>query len=511
MGGRARTATLRRARPWCMKAALVLVTLDDVDVKLWGRTLLAGVSFALREGESWAIFGGNGAGKTTLLRLLRGDAWPHPSSRGRRLYHLEGEPTESPIGAAGRIALVSAEAQDAYLRRDWGVRLEDVVRSGFTAGVWPTEPLSAEAEALVGRALGLVGLERLRRRTMLEVSTGEARRALLARALAPRPRALLLDEFLNGLDAASRDLMLGAASELAREGVPLVLATHRPEEVPPAVERAAILEGGRLVAAGPRSEVEARWRERPGAARSPPLPPPRHTTAGDALFRVSGDVLVDGRRVLRGLDWTMRRGESWAVRGPNGAGKSTFLRLLLGEEHLAPGGRIRRLDLGESPSVWDVKERVGLVAPDLQARHRADARGEEVVLSGFFGSIGLGDSPTAEQRDAAARWMELLGVGHLAARGVHSLSYGEMRRLLFARALVIDPEVLLLDEPFNGLEPRARAEMMDLVDALCRSGRAVVLVTHHDDEVVGAVARELRLRDGRVERAGPLLAGPGPR
>jgi len=481
------------------------VSLEDVDVLLWGRTLLSGVSFSLREGESWALFGGNGAGKSTLLRLLRGDLWPHPQSPGRRLYHFDGEPSESPIGAREHIALVSAEAQDAYLRRDWEVKVEDVVRSGFTGGVWPTEPLSAEDERSVERAIGLLGLEELRRRTMLEVSTGEARRALLARALAPGPRVLLLDEFVNGLDAASRDLMLEAASDFARRGAPLVLATHRPEEVPPLVTRGALLVSGRIAASGPREEVEALWRQRSAAAAGAPLPaPPR--AAAEVLFDVEGDVLVDGRRILSGLKWTMRRGESWSVRGPNGAGKSTFLRLLLGEEHLAPGGRIRRLDLGERPSVWEVKARVGLVAPDLQARHRTDSTGEEVVLSGFFGSIGLGDEPGLAERETAHRWMDALGIAHLARRGVHSVSYGELRRLLFARALVTDPEVLLLDEPFNGLEPRARAEAMDLVSRLCRSGRSVVLVTHHDDEVVPDVGWELRLRAGRVERVGPAPA-----
>jgi len=224
-------------------------------------------------------------------------------------------------------------------------------------------------------------------------------------------------------------------------------------------------------------------------------------------------VLVDGRRVLRGLDWTLRRGESWVVRGPNGAGKSTFLRLLLGEEHLAPGGRIQRLDLGTSADVREVRARVGLVAPDLQARHRGDATGLEVALSGFPGSIGLGEEPTAAQRAAADGWLETVGAAHLSARSIQSLSYGEMRRLLFARALVADPEVLLLDEPFNGLEPRARAEAMELVDLLCRAGRSAVLVTHHDDEVIPSIRNELRLRDGRVERALPIpgAAPPGGR
>ena len=498
-----------------------LVTLDDVDVRLWGRTLLEGVTFRLRAGEGWALFGGNGSGKTTLLRLLRGDVWPHPSSRGRRTYAFPDGTSESPIGARERIALVSAEAQDAYVRREWEVRVEDVVRSGFGGGVWPTEPLSESEERHVGEAIALVGLEGLRRRPVVELSTGEARRALLARALAPGPRVLLLDEFLNGLDPGSRDLLTRAVREHARRGAAVVFATHRPEELPPEATRAAILDGGRIIAAGARDEVEAEWRSRSRPRPAAPPPPPGPRAAGertgpegrgldDVLFEVRGDVLLEGRRVLRGLDWTVRRGEGWVVRGPNGAGKSTLLRLLLGEEHLAPGGRVRRLDLGERPSVWEVKARVALVAPDLQARHRGEASGEEVVLSGFTASIGRAGDATQGERRAAAAWMEALGVAHLATRSVQSISYGELRRLLFARALVQDPDVLLLDEPFNGLEPRARAEAMDLVERLARSGRAVILVTHHDDEVVPSLGHELWLREGRVEHRGARPAAPWP-
>jgi molybdate transport system ATP-binding protein len=489
-----------------MKAGLAdpLVTLDDVDVRLWGRTLLQGVTFTLGAGEGWALLGGNGAGKSTFLRLLRGDAWPHPTSRGRRLFHMDGPPSESPIGSRERIALVSAEAQDFYLRRDLGVAVEDVVRSGFDGGIWPGAPLGRDAGRRVDAALELLGISSLRRRRLVEVSTGEARRALLARALAPGPRALLLDEFLNGLDAPSRAHVLAAVSERARQGVATVFATHRPDEVVPEARLGAVLEGGRIVAMGSRAEAEAAFLARGPAPTPEPAPPPPAWRGGDVLFRVRGDVLVDGHRVLRGLDWTLRRGESWVVRGPNGAGKSTFLRLLLGEEHIAPGGIVERLDLGGSADVREVRARVGLVAPDLQARHRGDATAEEVVLSGFAGSIGLGEAMGPGRRRAALAWMEAVGASHLRGRSIQAMSYGELRRLLFARALVIDPEVLLLDEPFSGLEPRARAGAMDLVDRLCRSGRTVVLVTHHDDEVVPALERELRLRDGAVERAGPV-------
>jgi len=482
---------------------LVLISLEDVDVRLWGATILSGITFALREGEGWAVLGPNGSGKTTLLRLLRGDAWPHPASRGRRLYHFPDGPSESPIGARERIAFVSAEAQDAYERREWNVRVEDVVRTGFAGGVWVTEPLSADEERRVDEAIDLLGIGHLRMESILEVSTGEARKALLARALAPRPRVLLLDEFCNGLDAGSRRALLEAVSRIARSGTPIVFATHRHDEIVPEVTHAAVLDSGRIVAQGRRADVLSRW-DRAAAPVPAPATAPAPAPAPRTLVSIErADVLVEGRRVLREVTWQMRDGENWVVRGPNGAGKSTFLRLLAAEEHAAPGGRIERLDLGDRPSVWDVKARIGMVTPRLQADHRLDASGEEVVLSGFFASIGLGDEPTPAQRQAAARWMERLGAGHLARRRIDSLSYGELRRLLLARALVTEPELLLLDEPFNGLDPSSREEMMRVVQELCESGTRIVLVTHHDSEVVPAVNRELELRDGRIVRQGP--------
>ena len=215
------------------------------------------------------------------------------------------------------------------------------------------------------------------------------------------------------------------------------------------------------------------------------------------------DVLIEGHFALRDLDWSMCDGENWAVVGPNGAGKSTFLRLLAGEAHPAPGGRIRRLDLPERHGVFEVKARLGMVAPRLQAEHRLEATGEEVVLSGFFASVGLGDEPGPAQRAAAARWMDRLGLSHLARRGIQALSYGELRRLLLARALVRDPEVLLLDEPWNGLDAQGRAAMMALAQHLAAAGTRLVLVTHHEYEIPPAVNRLLELREGRAVYAGP--------
>ncbi|HYS82682.1 MAG TPA: ATP-binding cassette domain-containing protein [Anaeromyxobacteraceae bacterium] len=225
---------------------------------------------------------------------------------------------------------------------------------------------------------------------------------------------------------------------------------------------------------------------------------------GPPLVHIShADVNVAGHPVLRDLSWTVRAGESWAVVGPNGSGKSTLLRLIVGDEQAMPGGRVARLTLGERASVWDVKARVGIVSPELQARHRADLLAEEVVASGFTMSIGVDAPPTAAELVVVERCLARLGVAHLSGRRIHQLSFGELRKLLLARALVRDPELLVLDEPCDGLDPESRAAVLAGVEALARAGTPLVLVTHHAEDLVPSIDHVLELAGGRAVYQGP--------
>jgi molybdate transport system ATP-binding protein len=208
-------------------------------------------------------------------------------------------------------------------------------------------------------------------------------------------------------------------------------------------------------------------------------------------------VLVDGRPVLDDVTWRVGTGEAWAVTGANGAGKSTLLRLLAGEEQPALG-TVRRLDLGPRADRSEVARRVGQVSPELQARHRLEASGEAVVLSGSLGTVGLAEAPTDEARARAAATLDRLGLRHLAPRAFLSCSYGEQRLLLMARALAPGPEVLLLDEPMAGLDPGARAAMGAAIASAAAAGATLVLVTHHEDEVPAAAFRRARLEAGRL-------------
>ncbi|MBI5070806.1 MAG: ATP-binding cassette domain-containing protein [Deltaproteobacteria bacterium] len=512
-----------------------LVTLDRVDVRLSGVEVLSRVSLALREGESWAVLGGNGAGKSTLLRLLRGDEQPTPETRAGRRYRIGGQSTESPIGARERIALVSPEQQDTYRRREWDMPAEQAIRSGFGGEVWSDGALSAAEERRVEELCEQLEIAHLRPRSVVTLSNGELRRVLLARALVSRPALLLLDEPCDGLDADSRAAFLRTLSRLAHRGPPLVLATHRYEEIVPAIDRVALLHAGSVVAQGEREEMFAllsspMWKaegdpaavELQGKRTAPRAATPTSTptatgiptpagrkaravqrTGGRTVVELQGvEVRLDGNPVLRDVGWTVRRGEHWAVVGPNGAGKSTLLRLVAGDEQAMPGGRVLRLGLEPSAGVDPLRARVAMVSPELQARFRADIPAEEVVLSGFTGSIGIDFAPRPPQLREARRAMQRFEAEGLWGRGFLTCSYGEQRRLLFARALVRRPRLLLLDEPLNGLDPGARGTVARALVALAREGVTLLMATHHRAELPPVVSHELELRGGRVAYAG---------
>ena len=493
-----------------------------MDVRLAGATLLEDVSLEVRAGEGLAVVGPSGSGKSTLLRLLRGELWPHPASAGRRLFHGADGPSESPIGARERFALVAPEAQDAYVRHDWDLPVEAVIRSGFFDEVFAAAAATPAQAARVREVAALLGVAHLLGRSILELSRGEGRRVLLARALAPGPELLLLDEGCEGLDQRSRGVLLEHVSAVLRGGTGIVMATHREEELVPEIARVAEVREGRVsvreltigVAPGPGPGPG------PGPRPGPSFELEHHdqdqlqpkvkalvqvqvqVQVQERLFDVRGvTVLVDGRAVLSGIDFVLRRGERVAVVGPNGAGKSTFLRLLAGEEQPA-SGRILRLGLGERACAFDLRGRVGVVSPELQARHRFDATGEAVVLSGFQGTIGLAEQPSDAERARAREALARFGISHLAARHLLTLSYGELRRLLLARALAPDPAVLLLDEPLAGLDPAARAWVVRTVTRACDAGAALVTVTHHADELPPGIARVLALEGGRLGAAG---------
>jgi molybdate transport system ATP-binding protein len=484
---------------------LAAVRVECASVRLGRHWALRDASIEVRAGQRWLLAGPNGAGKTVLLKLLRGDLWPTPTGRERRLYLVDGEWQEQPLLARERIAYLGPERQDRYDRREFDLRVDEVVATGFTHDDLPLEAPTAAQRRAVRRALQDVGLAGLAPRRFLALSHGQRRRVLLARALVGRPDLLLLDEVLNGLDAASRRAFLRALNGIRDRRMAWVLTTHRPADRPRAVTHAARIEAGQVTLA--RADSSGARPSRPRRARTKAASGTSagaraQSSAGDPLLRLERvRVYRNERRVLGPLDWVVADGEHWHVAGPNGAGKSTLLALLYGDLAPAFGGRLVRRGHPPGTPVAEWKQTVGLVSPELQSRMAAvQCTAEEIVVSGLHASIGLDEPPTPRERALARRWLARVGLGGLGRRRARELSYGQLRRALVARALVRGRRLLLLDEPFDGLDAGARALVATEIAAAVRAGAQVVLATHHVEDVPAFVTRRLQLGLRRPHR-----------
>jgi iron complex transport system ATP-binding protein len=234
------------------------------------------------------------------------------------------------------------------------------------------------------------------------------------------------------------------------------------------------------------------------------------------LELVDATVVKGDRRVLDGLRLTIRAGEHTAILGPNGAGKSVLVSLLTHDARpLAPANGTPPVRVfGNSRwSVADLKAQLAIVSADLHQRFvEGNSEGritaEAAVLSAFLVSHGIlrYGTVTDEMRRRTAEALETVGAAHLASRTLNRMSSGEARRIMLARALVLSPRVLVLDEPTTGLDLAARHTFMDRVRHIVRGGATLVLVTHHIDEVIPEVARVILLRDGRIVADGPTAS-----
>ena len=488
------------------------VRLARANLRRSGRRVLRELEWTIRPGERWVLAGGNGAGKTQLLKLIAGAVWPEPAAAPARCYRRGRQQWTTPQEVLEDIAYIGAERQDKYQRYGWNMSVERLVGTGIHRSDIPLAALSRADRARVRRALGALAVGHLARRRFLSLSYGERRVILLARALAARPRLLLLDEVLNGLDAPNRARVLGWLARRSRR-LPWVLATHRLEDVPRGANRALVLAQGRIVYRGPvRGAPLGEWLSerhdaagrRAGRHARRRLPRAERRPARELVRLTGARVYLEGSRALSDISLAVRAGECWVVHGRNGAGKTTLLRTLYGDHGVAVGGRIERAGVAAGVPLESFRKRVGLVAPHLQAEHTPGLTVTEVVQSGRHASIGLNGTPSAADRAAARRTLALFGLARLARRPLSELSYGQSRRVLFARAWVREPELLLLDEPFAGVDAPTRHALMRRVAVLAAHGTAVVVSTHRPADWPGCATHELELAAGRARYCGPV-------
>jgi molybdate transport system ATP-binding protein len=469
-----------------------------LGVRFGNQEVLRDIDLDMPAGSCTAVIGGTGSGKTTLLNALSGRNAhsgiidiPHPDGRKAvvlipRQHRFTNRANLSNFYYQQRFN--SADAEDA---RTVG---EELIRSGAT---------EEEAKASLER----FGIARLLHSPLIWLSNGEHKRFQLARALLQHPAWLLLDNPFAGLDAMAREHLDGILAGLVRDGMGVLICCG-PGSVPRSASQFAWMEGGRLRLID-RTELESvseQHRVDGEEGLNPPVSPPSvyDYPAFEFAVRMRNLTVSYGdRRILEGLDWEVGKGECWNVSGPNGSGKSTLLSLINADNPQAYAHGIVLFDRprGSGESIWEIKRMIGYVSPELHQHFESSIDAFSVVASGLYDTIGLFRKVEGMYRQAVVAIMDRMRVGHLSGRRFHTLSDGEQRQVLLARALVKDPPMLILDEPCQGLDTAAVRHFNRMVDSVCGDGgKTLLYVSHYRSEIPGCVTRFLELPAPKAAR-----------
>jgi molybdate transport system ATP-binding protein len=483
----------------------VEVWLDRLNLHRAGRPVLKDVSWRIGAGERWLVVGASGAGKTQLLKIVAGDVWPDDAAAPRR-YRFRGEWHEQPVDVRDEIAWLGPERQDRYERYGWNHSALEVVGTGLNRTDIPLHSLTVRQRETCMELLRSAGIARLAQRRFLTLSYGERRLVLLARVLAWRAELLILDEVATGLDSRNRQRLHRLLRSRKLRSATWICSAHRNEDIPPGATHLLWLEAGRIRDAGPVSlrrlrEALAASQEKPRRAASG-VRSSRRTVPYVVLQ--NADVWIDENRVLRNIDLTVARGECWVVHGANGSGKSTLLRTIYGDHAVASHGMIRRRGIVPGIPLDQFRARTGFVAPHLQTDYPRECTVKDTVVSGLHSSIGLNFEATPAECRRARGALQALRMEAFADLTLAQMSYGQVRRILFARALVTRPRLLLLDEAFTGLNGLLRAELLAWVEGQIDAGVTVVMATHYRSEWPRNASHELMLSRGKVTYAGKL-------
>jgi molybdate transport system ATP-binding protein len=464
-----------------------LISLTDLTVRKSGRIILYNNTFQLHAGECWAVVGATGSGKTTFLQALAGQFPIPPDNRSlhaaTEFVSFKEESSRFSYGGYFYQQRYQATMSDNPGTGDAGYRSIPTLRKFLQL----TE--TAESTALLKR----LGLHELIDRSFLKLSNGQTRKARIGKALLRHPDVLLLDNPFVGLDINFRAELTNWLGELMTHGLTLMLVTE-PDDIPSFVTHVVELTGGQISWQGKKHDYQA---ESPALVeRVPPVlaTKPQSPDFTEAFRLQNVTVRYGDTVILNNLNWTVRAGERWALFGLNGAGKSVLLSLLYGDHPQAYANDVsvfgyRRGKSGES--IWDVKRRIGFVSPELHLYFPQGLTARQVALTGLTDTLTPPNRITPETETDLANLLTYFDLPDLLNRAFGTLSAGEQRLILLIRAVLKNPPVLLLDEPFQAIDNRHIQLARQLIDSF--TNKTILFVTHNRSELPDSIDRVFTL------------------
>ena len=443
-----------------------LAKISDVSVSLGAKPVVSSISFQILSGQKTAIVGPMGSGKTSLAKALAG-----------RLFRT-GEVFFSSRNPEKRAYVMLVEQQHQFKNRS--NLSEFYLQQRFNSS--DCEDAYTVEEELSGLELGdwvsVFELDGLLKRPLIQLSNGENKRLQIVKSLAYEPDWLILDNPYVGLDVSGREILTKGLISLDSKGIQFILISS-PGDVPEFINQVIELPSVQESSAKPAPLLR-------------PLDP-----FETAVKMEKVQIKYGSKTILSDFSWKVNRGERWAIKGPNGAGKSTLISLITADNPQAYSQDITLFDRkrGTGESIWDIKRKIGYLSPELHLYFKEGGSCFSVVASGLFDTQGLFKRMSEVQRKQVNHWMEVMGITHLAERSFLHISGGEQRMVLITRALVKNPELLILDEPCQGLDRVQTEYLKSVLDYLAENSDMTLLyVSHYDRDIPSCVNQVLELK-----------------
>lgn len=476
----------------------MFLKVENVVPRVPGVEFKTPFNFDFNDGECWTFYGGNGCGKTLLAQVLKGMYGIKSGNVDYCFMDEERRRADGFIYPSQFIRIIAFEAaysmgsfRDAYYQQRF---------SAMEIDWYPTIRELLPDTEYARHIIELLNITPLLDSRLITLSSGQLRRLLIAKAMLEKPRMLIFDNPFIGLDVESRALLDRVFESLRKDGVQLMFLVPTIRDIPKITTNVLWLDKLECRFCGLKSEFD----KLQVSENAPSVVPfnfksltPK-TNAFDVAVKMEkldinyGDVIYQ-----KGIDWTILKGEKWALLGPNGSGKSTLLSYIFADNPQAYSKRLTLFDRkrGTGESIWDIKSHIGFTSSEMHLYYMENVPCHSVVESGFFDSVGLYRKPSGEQIAYAQELMRYLGIEHLAERGFLKVSSGEQRLVLFARAIVKNPDLLILDEPFHGIDYKHKMLCLGLIDQFLRqSEKSIIFVTHYREEIPALVDRVKELK-----------------
>ena len=466
------------------------------------------VNFSLEEGEHIAIVGRNGAGKTMFVDMITGK---HPVFPDSVRYAFD-EPYNNLKYISFRDTYGGDSDRTYFLQQRWNQMEIDentpTVGSKLEEAFEQAGEDTPERRAFQKHIYEILNLKQLLDKYIILLSSGELRKYKLALSLFTNPKVLIMENPFIGLDKETREQLGKLLGLLVKEqDLQLILVLAKTDEIPDFITHIVKVIDRKVEAKTEYIKSQQVNTNSPSAilhalgykhVSDTSLP-----SSSSSIFPLQEIIKFDKvtirygtRTILKDLDWTVRKGEHWALSGHNGSGKSTLLSLVCADNPQSYACNISLFGQkrGSGESIWDIKRHIGYVSPEMHRSYKQNIPAIQIVASGLKDTVGLYTRPNESEKQQCRYWLNVFSIGHLENRNFHEMSSGEQRLVLLARAFVKEPDLLILDEPLHGLDDENRVMVKEIVDKYCEdSSRTLIYVTHYQEELPNCIDHSICL------------------